>query len=111
VAVPEPAALTDTYALIKLIHAHVPGLPIDAVINRVTAAAEGEDAFAKLQLAATRFLRRDLGGPTLLLDDPAIRDATRRPGALAGLTVPPLAHLAQQLDHAAAPASEAPCPR
>src|SRR5688572_10005579 len=34
VTVPEAPALTDAYALIKLVHAQLPSLPIDVLVNR-----------------------------------------------------------------------------
>jgi flagellar biosynthesis protein FlhG len=110
VTTPEPASLTDTYALIKIMHAHAPGLPIEVVANRVTSVAEGDETFARLRLAARKFLRHELSGPTLVPDDPAIRDATRRAGALSALMVNALDELAARLDRAD-PSPEAPCPR
>jgi flagellar biosynthesis protein FlhG len=57
---PEATALTDAYALIKVVHGQLPRLPVDVVVNRVHAPAEGEAAFDKLRAAASRFLGRPL---------------------------------------------------
>ncbi len=82
VTVPEAAALTDAYALIKLVHAQLPGLPMDLVVNRVAEAGEGEQAFQRLAGAADRFLGRTLGEFGGLPEVGILRDCMRRPGAL-----------------------------
>ncbi len=41
VTAPEPAALTDAYATIKIVHAQVSDLPIDVLVNRVVDDREG----------------------------------------------------------------------
>jgi flagellar biosynthesis protein FlhG len=56
VTVPEPAALSDAYALIKIVHLHAPGLPVSVLVNRTRDAEEGAACFARLELAARRFL-------------------------------------------------------
>ncbi|HXE56685.1 MAG TPA: P-loop NTPase [Gemmatimonadales bacterium] len=84
VTMPEPAALTDAYALIKIVNLQVPDLPIDVVLNRTDAAEEGRDAFARLATASERFLRRHLRYLGAIPDDPAVRRATREPGRLLG---------------------------
>lgn len=57
---PEATALTDAYALIKVVHGQLPRLPVDVVVNRVHEPSEGEAAFDKLRAAASRFLGRPL---------------------------------------------------
>ena len=37
VAVPEPTSLSDAYALIKIVHGQLPGLPVDVLVNRAAA--------------------------------------------------------------------------
>ncbi len=82
ITVPEPAALTDAYALIKLVHAQLPGLPMDVVVNRVAEAGEGDLALDRLAGAANHFLGRTLGRFGEIAETPVLRDATRLPGAL-----------------------------
>lgn len=82
VTVPEVAALTDAYALIKLVHAQLPSLPMDIVVNRITEAGEGDQAFDRLAHAAERFLGRALGKLGGLPETTALRDSMRRPGSL-----------------------------
>lgn len=82
VASPEPAALADAYALIKILHLQVPSLPIEVMVNRVMADEEGQAVYDRLQLAAERFLRRELGYLGCVPEDDALRLGARRPGAL-----------------------------
>jgi flagellar biosynthesis protein FlhG len=78
----EIGALTDGYALIKLVHAQLPSIPIDVVVNRVEVPGEGEQAFERLAVAAERFLGKSLGWLGELPEAPALREAVRRPGAI-----------------------------
>lgn len=82
VAVPEPAALTDAYATLKIVHAQVKDLPVDVLINRVEDAREGPQAFERLATAAERFLHRDIRYLGALWEDDEIRRAVRAPGTL-----------------------------
>jgi flagellar biosynthesis protein FlhG len=83
VTVPEPAALTDAYATIKIVHAQVTDLPIDVLVNRVEDAGEGPQAYDRLATAAERFLHRRLRYLGALWEDRLIRRAVRAPGRLA----------------------------
>ena len=83
VTVPEPAALTDAYATLKIVHAQVKDLPVDVLINRVADAREGPQAFERLATAAERFLHRGLRYLGALWEDDEIRRAVRTPGRLA----------------------------
>jgi flagellar biosynthesis protein FlhG len=60
IAVPEPASLSDAYALIKIVTLQVPSLPVEVLVNRVSGPAEADGTFQRLDLAAERFLRRRL---------------------------------------------------
>ena len=82
VAVPEPAALSDVYATIKLVHLQAPALPIDVIVNRVLDEPEGETTFERLQLAARRFLHMELGFLGSVADQQDVLRAARRPAAL-----------------------------
>jgi flagellar biosynthesis protein FlhG len=82
VTVPEVTALTDAYALIKLVDAQLPILPIDLVANRAESDREGRLAYDRLAEAARRFLGRRIGWLGTIADVPALRAAMRRPGAL-----------------------------
>ena len=82
VTVPEAPALTDAYALIKLVHAQLPSLPIDVLVNRTAAPGEAEQAFERLATAAQRFLGRPLEFLGGLSEMSTLRDTMRRPGGL-----------------------------
>jgi len=78
----EPAALTDAYALIKIVSLQVRGLPIDVVVNRTREDAEGRAAYERLAAAAERFLKRGLKYLGAVPEDPAMRDAIEFPASL-----------------------------
>lgn len=83
IAVPEPAALTDAYATLKIVHAQVKDLPVDVLINRVEDAREGPQAYERLATAAERFLHRGIRYLGAFWEDEEIRRAVRAPGRLA----------------------------
>lgn len=83
--VPEPAALTDAYALIKIVQQQIPDLPIDILANRALSESEGRAAYDRLATAAERFLRRGIRYLGSLPEDDEIRLAVRDPRRLAGL--------------------------
>ena len=82
VTVPEPTALSDAYALIKIVSLQIPALPVSVLVNRTRSGEEGLAAFERLSLAASRFLGRELGYLGTLPEDDALRAGIRRPGAL-----------------------------
>jgi flagellar biosynthesis protein FlhG len=56
VTTPEPTAVMDAYAMIKVIHLTNPDVPIKVVMNAVRVPAEADDAEAKLVVAVNQFL-------------------------------------------------------
>ena len=58
VTTPEPTAVLDAYAMIKVIHRTKPDISIKVVMNAVRVPAEADDAAAKLAVAVDRFLKR-----------------------------------------------------
>ena len=82
VTVPEPTALSDAYALIKIVSLQIPTLPVSVLVNRTLSGEEGLAAFERLSLAASRFLGRELGYLGTLPEDDSLRADIRRPGAL-----------------------------
>lgn len=82
VTVPEPAALSDAYALMKIVHLQLPGLPLEVLVNRVLDESEGPAAFERLSLAGQRFLGRPLRYLGAVPEDPEVTEAVRRPGRL-----------------------------
>ncbi|HSB55267.1 MAG TPA: AAA family ATPase [Gemmatimonadales bacterium] len=83
VTLPEPAALTDAYATLKIVHAQLKDLPVDVLINRVEDAREGPQAFERLATAAERFLHRPVRYLGAIWEDDEIRRAVRAPGRVA----------------------------
>lgn len=73
----EPTALTDAYALIKIVSTQVPDLPIEVIVNRVLEPGEGPAAFSRLATAAARFLRRGLHYLGDVPEDPVLRRVAR----------------------------------
>lgn len=53
---PDPAALTDAFAVMKLVRHQVPGFPIEFAVNRTLSQGEGVDASNRIQFACRRFL-------------------------------------------------------
>ncbi len=83
VAAPEPAALTDAYATVKIVNLQVADLAVDILVNRARDEREGRETFERLATAAERFLHRPLGYLGTLEEDDHIRQAVRLPGQLA----------------------------
>jgi len=82
VVVPEPAAMVDTYAVMKIVHAQVPTLPIDVLVNRAKTDAEAQSVFDRLATACRQFLNYEPGNLGALPEDERIKDAVRIPGGL-----------------------------
>ena len=74
--------LTDAYALIKLVNAQIPALPIDVLVNRAIDSDDATRAFERLAVAADRFLGKSITAIGGLGEIAALRDAMRRPGGL-----------------------------
>ena len=79
VVTPEPTALTDAYALMKIVSLQAPGLPIAVLANRCDDPEDGRAAFDKLAAACERFLRRGVRYLGAVPEDSAIRAAVRDP--------------------------------
>jgi flagellar biosynthesis protein FlhG len=80
--IPEPPALTDAYALIKIVHLQLPGFPVDVLVNRARDVAEGDQAFERLATASSRFLSRTLGYVGSVPEISQMRDWVRQGGGL-----------------------------
>ena len=82
VTAPEPTALTDAYALLKLVHLQNRELPVDVLVNRCSHAEEGRRAHARLATACGLFLKRGVRYVGALPEDEALRLAMRNPSRL-----------------------------
>lgn len=85
VTTPEPTAITDAYAVIKMIHSRNPQVQIRMVINRATSEREGKATADKLAMVAKRFLNMEIGTLGYITDDPYVSKAVKmqRPFLLA----------------------------
>jgi flagellar biosynthesis protein FlhG len=78
---PEPSAIVDAYALLKVLNVADPGKGVGVLVNSVRDAAEGELVFRQLEVTARRFLERQLTSFGHVQFDPLLRDSVqlRRP--------------------------------
>lgn len=78
ITTPEPTAITDSYALIKILKQldNIP--PMFIVINRVEDKKEGEDIYYKLNRVSHRFLGLDLKLLGYLPDDDSLPKAVKK---------------------------------
>ncbi len=80
VTLPEPTAITDAYALLKVAHSGTVGniKNFSIVVNRVSNAEEGEFVVRKLSLVAKKFLDLDISGLGALSEDPVLIKSVKR---------------------------------
>ncbi|BCJ85280.1 MinD/ParA family protein [Effusibacillus dendaii] len=79
VSTPEPTAITDAYALIKLITRESGRLlNMQLVVNRATSIMEAKQVAEKLSLVSKKFLNFDLKSLGYLLDDPKVSEAVKQ---------------------------------
>lgn len=95
VTTPEPHAITDAYALLKVYRERHGTRPFHLVVNMVRDRGEGERVAAKMQFAAERFLGLELRLAGVLPRDPAMAEAVRRQRPVA--TWRPQAQVVQSL--------------
>jgi flagellar biosynthesis protein FlhG len=82
---PEPAALVDAYAALKVLHRGGPAPEVALVINGVADAGEAEEVHCRLQTAARRFLDQDVALDGFIVRDESMADAARRQQAVVQL--------------------------
>ena len=76
---PEPTALMDAHALVKILSLQVPHIPIHVLVNRSEGPAQGQHAFTRLAAASEQFLDRRLHLAGVLLEESPIAAAVREP--------------------------------
>ena len=79
VTAPEPTALMDAHALVKILSLQAPHVRIDVLVNRCAGEDEGHGAFLRLAAASEQFLSRRLHLAGILLEEPPIAAAVRDP--------------------------------
>ena len=72
IATPDIAAITDAYAVMKLLSRHEPRLPLGLVVNRARSAAEAEQVTARLTSMTEQFLGRKLAYLGWIPDEPSL---------------------------------------
>ncbi|HLK11902.1 MAG TPA: MinD/ParA family protein [Candidatus Binatia bacterium] len=77
VVTPEPAALTDAYALVKVLATRYGRRDFLVLVNAAAGVADAEAAFRRLARVAERFLRVRLESVGFVPEDPALPRAAR----------------------------------
>jgi flagellar biosynthesis protein FlhG len=77
VTVPEPTAITDAYALIKVVCRERPGLPVRVLLNMVEGAREAQEVYGNLHRIIQRFLKCEAGFAGFVPRDPCVPRAVR----------------------------------
>jgi flagellar biosynthesis protein FlhG len=77
ITTPEPPAITDAYALVKVLSRAGYVLPIKLVVNRVQSPQEGIDVADKMVFAARRFLQYELQALGYISEDEHVGRAVR----------------------------------
>ena len=71
---PEPCAVVDAYAVVKILHVSSARPEIGLLVNDVIGSHEAALVFQQLDVAARRFLGRSLGSFGFVVHDPEIRE-------------------------------------
>jgi flagellar biosynthesis protein FlhG len=77
VTTPEPTALVDAYATIKLMHQAAPDTRIRIIVNDVVGLGDAERVFKQLRMTTARFLNRDIEHLGTIPHDAELIDAVR----------------------------------
>jgi flagellar biosynthesis protein FlhG len=85
VTTPDPAAITDAYALVKVVTGLGARPRIRLLVNQVSGSAEADEVALKLAGVARRFLGVDVGMAGFIPADPHLAQAARKQSALLAL--------------------------
>jgi flagellar biosynthesis protein FlhG len=77
VTTPEPTAITDAYATIKVLSQENPAVQLQLVVNMAQSSAEAGAVASRLKSIVQRFLQRDLHYLGFVPQDPAVSKAVR----------------------------------
>lgn len=78
VTTPEPTAITDAYAIIKMVHNMQYRVPYSLVVNRIGDLAEGRRTAEKISLVAKQFLELDIPLLGCIEEDQHVQKAVRK---------------------------------
>jgi flagellar biosynthesis protein FlhG len=99
VTVPEPAALADAYAVIKIINFQAGHVPVTVLVNRVDSDAQGRAAFERLEVASQRFLQEPLNYLGAVPEDELLRRAVREASPFWLGDTPLVRSIKEHIDH------------
>jgi len=108
VTTPEPTAITDAYAVIKVISRDAPDRPLSLLVNQVHRQGEGRLVYERIAKVAKQFLSVHVMDAGFVLADPEVPSAVRRrtPFLLASPRCPAsmcINQLAMRLERGVAP--------
>ena len=78
VVTPEPASISDVYAMVKVLRHKSPDIPLILVPNRVRSLDDGLELHKKLNLITQKFLHTNLYYGGSVVEDSAVRQAVVR---------------------------------
>ena len=78
IVTPEPASISDVYAMIKVIRSKSSELPLILLPNRLKSLEDGLELHKKLNLITQKFLKTNLNYGGSIVEDPAIGQAIIR---------------------------------
>ena len=85
ITTPEPTALVDAYAMVKVVHLRDPQKPLWLLVNNAQSHEEAQETIDQLQAATERFLGRQLNVLGMLPADPFLLQAVRQQRAVLDL--------------------------
>jgi flagellar biosynthesis protein FlhG len=108
VTTPEPTAITDAYAVIKVISRDAPDRPLSLLVNQVRVQGEGQLVYDRIAKVAKQFLNVHVMDAGFVPSDPEVPAAVRRrtPFLLANPNCPAsryISQLAMRLERGVAP--------
>jgi flagellar biosynthesis protein FlhG len=77
VTTPDPTAVVDAYATIKVLHQLSPQKPIRVIVNDVVGISDADRIFAQLRAVTTRFLNHQIEHLGTIPRDPELAEAVR----------------------------------
>lgn len=78
ITTPEPHAITDCYALVKVLAANGLKEGLRLVVNRVESDAEGRQVARKMAFASQQFLQTEISPLGYIVEDPVVARSVRR---------------------------------
>jgi flagellar biosynthesis protein FlhG len=111
VTTPEPTAITDAYAVIKVISRDAPDRPLSLLVNQVRVRGEGQLVYDRIAKVAKQFLGVHVMDAGFVPSDPEVPAAVRRrtPFLLANPRCPAslyISQLAMRLERGVAPSTD-----